>query len=184
MRSIELGTYFNLRLTMTPLALLSHGVVALLAAWGGMAVLPLSIGPALLAGILIADMFFVCELAHQLGHAVAARRTGYPMTGIHWYSFFAASRYPKDEPELPPLWHIRRALGGFWVNMLIGAVLMPFAYYFWQSGGVLAWVLAVSAVYNFFIIGLGALLPIDIPGVFTIDGGTIWHYWQKMKEQG
>jgi hypothetical protein len=43
------------------------------------------------------------------------------------------------------------------------------------------WLVAFTAVYNFFVLGLGALLPIDIPGVFTIDGGTILRYWRERR---
>ena len=38
---------------------------------------------------------------HQFGHAWAARRVGYPMTGLRYRGVLAASLYPRNEPELP-----------------------------------------------------------------------------------
>ena len=64
---------------------------------------------------------------------------------------------------------------------MIGILLAPLAFYLWRRGGVLAWVIAFTAVWNFFVLGLGALTPIDIPGVFTIDGGTILRYWRESR---
>jgi hypothetical protein len=40
-----------------------------------------------------------------------------------------------------------------------------------------------SALYNFVILGLGALFPIDIPGVFTNDGGALYNYWRASQAE-
>lgn len=45
-------------------------------------------------------------------HALAARSTGFPMTGIRYEQAFAYSEYPPDEPTLPDSVHIRRSFGG------------------------------------------------------------------------
>src|SRR4051812_22543551 len=57
-------------------------------------------------------LHWLSEFLHQLGHATAARSTGYPMVGIHFWGLLSSSRYPADEPVLPRSVHIRRALGG------------------------------------------------------------------------
>ena len=88
--------------------------------------------------------------------------------------------YPADEPPLPPSVHIRRALGGFG-SICCRNSAAPLAFYLWPRGGVLAWVIAFTSVWNFSVLGLGALVPVDVPGVFTDDGGTILHYWREMK---
>ena len=183
MRTIILGTFFGLKTTISPMGILWFflliPITGALAAW----TMSLSFGEAVVAGCLSAMVMYLGEWAHQLGHAMAARRVGYPMSGVHWAWWLSASVYPKDEPPLPPGIHIQRALGGFWINVVIGVLLAPLAWYLWPDGGLWAWVAGFSAAYNFFILGLGALTPIDIPGVFTIDGGTIWHYWRESQKE-
>jgi len=174
---IHLFTLLNLRTTTTPLGLASLAGLALLTGWLAAVTLQLPPGEAALAGLLSALSMFASEWLHQWGHARAARQTGYPMTGMHFFFGFAASQYPPDEPELPARVHLHRALGGWWVNTLIGAALAPLVFYLWPGGGVGAWVAACLAVWNFFVLGLGALVPLYKP--FETDGGTILKYWGR-----
>ncbi len=176
---------FGLKLTGTRAALLWHLglalVCALLAGW----LLRLSPGAALLAGLLSAVIFFASELLHQLGHAWAAHRVGHPMRGIRFFSLFGASLYPAGEPPLPRRVHVLRALGGFWVNVLIGLLLLPAALSAWPNGGVGAWLLAFAVFANLLALGLGALLPITIPGSDggVTDGGTLLYHWQAAQRE-
>ena len=179
MRSFTVFTLTGVKTTISPVGIVSFLVAIPLLAWLAGRFLPLALGPALLAGALSAAMMFVSEWLHQMGHALAARRVGYPMIGIQFHSPLSTSVYPADEPRLPPQTHIRRALGGFWVNLLTGLLLGLLAVYLWPRGGVAAWLAGFSAVYNFFVLGLGALTPIDIPGVLTVDGGTLLRYWRE-----
>jgi Zn-dependent protease len=175
---------FGLDLTFTRAAFYWHLGLALLSA--GLAYWLLGLDPgALTAGALSALVFFVSELLHQLGHAWAARRTGYPMTGIHFFSLFAGSVYPADEPPLPRQVHIQRSLGGFWVNVVIGLLLVPFAVAAWPAGGVGAWLLAFGVVANLFVLGLGALVPLRVPGGDggVSDGGALLRYWREAQAE-
>ena len=181
MRPLYLGSPFDLKTTISPAGIASYLLIVLPLAWLAAKLNGLTTGPALLTGALSSAVIFISDWLHQLGHARAARRVGYPMIGIHYYSLFSASIYPADEPSLPPEIHIRRALGGFWVNVLIGLVLAPAAIILWPRGGALGWLAGFSSAYNLFVNGLGALLPIDIPGVFTIDGGTLLRYWRESR---
>ena len=61
--------------------------------------------------------------------------------------------------------------------MRLGALLAPAAFWLWPRGGVLAWLAASLAVWNFFILGLGALFPMYKP--FETDGGTVLKYWKQ-----
>ena len=85
---------------------------------GAVGILLFDLSPAagLLGGLIGMLLHWAGELAHQLGHAAAARRVGYPMREIRCLFLLAASRYPRDEPPLPAEIHIRRALGGAPVN--------------------------------------------------------------------
>ena len=69
---------------------------------------------ALLGGLIVVVLHWFSEVVHQLGHAWAARRTGYPMTGIRFgtRAILATALYPPAEPPLPAKTHIRRATGG------------------------------------------------------------------------
>ncbi len=180
-RKLSLGTWLGLKVTISVFGIVSFLIAVPPIAWLAARLLPLTFSQAVLAGTLSAIAMFMFEFIHQWGHAWAAKSVGYPMIGIHWHSWFSSGLYPADEPPLPPSVHVKRALGGFWINVLIGLLLAPLAFYFWRRGGVVAWVIAFASVWNFFVLGLGALLPIDIPGVFTIDGGTILHYWREGK---
>ena len=176
---------FGLNVTFTRAAVLWHLglalVSAVLAAW----LLRLGPGAALLAGALSALIFLASELLHQLGHAWAAHRTGYPMRGIRFFSLFGASLYPVDEPPLPRHIHMRRSLGGFWVNVVIGLTLLPFAFSAWPAGGVGVWLLAFAVVANLLVLGLGALLPMPVPGGDggVTDGGALLRYWQEAQRE-
>jgi hypothetical protein len=181
---------FGLQVTFAPAAVVGFAALALLAAWLAGWQLDLSAGPALLAGVLSALVFYVSDLLHQLGHALAARRAGHPMAGIHFFHVFSGSVYPRDEPPLPPAVHVRRALGGFWVNLLVGVLCLPVALALYPRGtemlppgpSVLAWVAAFGAVTNLFILGLGALVPLKLPGGGWTDGGTLLHYWRQQQK--
>lgn len=182
-RPIALFTLFGIKISITPLGLIS--TLALIPLFGWLATrtakgVTLTVGQALAAGGLATLLYLVSDGLHQMGHARAAHATGYPMRGIRYvFAGLSFCEYPPDEPELPAAIHIRRALGGFWINLVIGALLAPYAFFAWVQGGVWGWVLAFVAGVNFFVLGLGALLPIDVPGIFTIDGGTLWRYGRK-----
>ena len=183
--------FFGLRITANGVALLSFAVLALVAAALAGWLAHLRLGPALLAGVLSSLLFFVFELLHQSGHAVAAFFTGYPMRGVHFFSVLSSSLYPEDEPDLAPRLHLRRALGGFGVNVVLGLLCWPLAAYLFPRGteilppavAVVGWLAAFSAVTNGLILGLGALVPIKLPGGGWTDGGTILHYWRELRAE-
>ena len=125
-------------------------------------------------GGLIATLFLLDgELVHHLGHAWAAQRTGYPMSGIRLWALLGTSIYPKDEPTLPAAIHRRRAWGGPIISFLSGllygviALLLRDISPFWYT------IFLFAAVVNTLVFALGALLPLG----FT-DGSTLIHYWQ------
>ena len=162
----------------------------LVAAWSGALAGAAAGGWALAAGLLSSLLFFFSEWLHQLGHALVAWLVGYPMVGIHYFSIFSSSLYP-PEPPLPPATHIRRALGGFWVNVILGLLLLPVAQYLWPRGremlpdmvSLLAWLAGFGVVTNLVVLGLGALVPLKFPGAGLTDGGTLLQHWRAARRR-
>jgi hypothetical protein len=66
----------------------------------------------LLVGLCFAVYHEIAQFVHQLGHAVVARATGYPMKGVRYEWGFTYSEYPLNEPPLSDTIHIQRSLGG------------------------------------------------------------------------
>src|SRR5258708_24423901 len=104
MRTYELGSLFGLRVTLRAQAFLGTLVLWVLLAAIARYVLRLPVGEALLGGLLAAALHWLSEIVHHLGHAIAARPTGYPMSGIRpgFPSLLAPSVYPPAQPHPPP----------------------------------------------------------------------------------
>ena len=173
--AIKLGRIAGLDLSAAPSA-----IIGFVLAWGalgavGLTLLGLSAVEAILGGLLAAILHWCGELLHQLGHAWAARRTGYPMTGIRLWWLLSSSLYPADEPPLPRAVHVRRALGGptasaLW-SLLSGLIVLALASA--SAGGLIWWLALFFFLDNLLVFTLGALLPLG----FT-DGSTLLQ-WRK-----
>lgn len=175
-KSIELGQWFGLRLNAKPNAVI--GLVILWAALAAVGLWLLRFSPvaALIFGLAVAILHFLSETIHQFGHVLAARRTGYPMSGITFWWVLGMSRYPSDEGELPARIHLYRALGGAPTSLIV-AILGGLATLLLHQNGASApvwWAALIFAADNLLVFTLGALLPLG----FT-DGSTILRYWKE-----
>jgi hypothetical protein len=170
---IPLGKVSNLRVTAQPSAaagfLLLWAVFSLL----GAKLFRLKPGAAATGGLLAAALHFVAEMWHQLGHARAAEKTGYPMEGVHLWGVLGTSVYPNGEPELPAEVHVERALGGPRASAVLtvaagisAALVRPFSR--------LAFMVAsIFALENSLIFTIGAFLPLPF---METDGTTLQRY--------
>lgn len=191
MRTITIGPVLGLQTTLMALFWPSYLALAVLAAVLARTLVRLPVGLAMVGGLLSALMFLVCEWLHQFGHSLAARQVGHPMVGISFFNLFSASQYPPDEPEPPPQIHVRRALGGFGVNVVIGLLLLPIALALWPHGreilppavSLVAWLAGFGMFVNLIILGLGALVPLKLPGGGITDGGTLLRYWLESRRK-
>lgn len=131
--------------------------------------LPLPPGEVLIGTLVGVVLYWALVTVHHLGHAWAAARTGYPMTGIEYgrLGLLARSVYPDDEPKLPPGVHIQRALGGPIASGLLAVISIVLVMLTSENRSLLNWLLIQALVYNL-ILSVGALVP--LPG---LDGGTI-----------
>ncbi len=184
MKRIELGHIAGLRLTAHPSAWLTLLVIWAVLAVIGVSVLNLPVGAAVVGGLVAAVLHYASEMVHQLGHSIAARQTGYPMSGVAFWGPLGLSVYPKDEPALPGRVHIKRALGGPLLSLvltIIGLLLYLYASGTFTLGDaephlapVIIWVSLFFFLDNLLVFTLGAFLPLG----FT-DGSTILHWWGK-----
>jgi hypothetical protein len=168
-----LGRLAGLDLAWMPSTL--WGMAAIWIGLGAIAyfLLGFNLWEALLGGLSGVVIHWCSEFWHQYGHVLAARRTGYPMTGLRFWGIFSTSLWPPDEPPLPGRIHIQRALGGPIASILLGvlALLAPAVI----GPNRLGWWLAVFAAFdNLLVLGLGAFAPLG----FT-DGSTILYWWRR-----
>ena len=171
--AIPLGRLASLELSARPSALLSSLLLwTLLTVLGWFLFEELT--AAILFGLLSTLLHWLSEFIHHLGHARAAHRTGYPMTGVRAWFIFGQSLFPPDEPPLPGRVHIRRALGGPLASILLGAIAGASALLVSPTASFAWWILVVIMLDNWLINGCGALLPLG----FT-DGSTLLAWWGK-----
>ncbi|HYO87724.1 MAG TPA: hypothetical protein VER79_03700 [Candidatus Limnocylindrales bacterium] len=137
-------------------------------------VLALPLAEALLFALPGVVLHWTLEFLHHIGHAIAARHTGYPMQGIRFgmMGIVAMSVYPQDEPALPARIHIRRALGGPIISASIGLVLLALVVVAGDSASLTAYLLRLG-LFLCFMMSAGALMPVP-----NLDGGTIL-YWAR-----
>jgi len=173
-KTIQLGTLAGLELAARPSALAGYLFLGLglgmLGAFGP----GLPAAQAVVFGAACALLHFGGELWHNLGHAAAARRAGYPMLGVTFWGLLATSHYPANEGQPPAGVHIQRALGGplgsAALTVLAGLLLLAVK----DStalAAALGWFFFLD---NLLVFCLGAFLPLG----FT-DGSTILYWLNK-----
>ena len=170
MKEVRFGRIGGLEFSAAPSAFLGSFVLWL--ALSGIALLKFSAVQALIGALVALALHWISETLHQLGHARAAEQTGHPMIGVRYWGVLSASLYPADEPTLPAADHIRRALGGPAVSMLVtllGALVLIVI----GSGADarLWWLALFFFLDNLLVFTLGSFLPLG----FT-DGSTLLHW--------
>lgn len=176
MKSIHLGKFFGLQITAIPLIFVGITFIWLGLTLLGYFAFDIPLGESILLGFLGMLLHYISELIHCLGHAIAARSTGYPMTEIRFglLGIFAQTLYPKDELELPSVTHIRRALGGPIANLIVSLILfviLPI----WRGNWY--WLGLFIFLDNLFIYTLQVFLPVGFN-----DGSTILRALLKRKK--
>lgn len=171
-KTIRFGTLFGLKIMARPTAVYGFLFLWLIFSLVGRLWLDLGVGTAVLTAILATLLHFLGEFWHQLGHAWAARRTGWPMSGVMFLWVLAASLYPQDEPELPARTHIRRALGGPTASLLMAVLMGLVVWGLRPYDAPIDYLALFFFLDNLLVFTLGAFLPLG----FT-DGDTLRHYW-------
>lgn len=168
MSNIKLGQVAGLRLIAKPSAVISFILLWIILSVVAIALFETPIGEAIVGGLVAAVLHYGGEIVHNLGHARAARQTGYPMMGVLLVGVLGVSLYPSDEPELPADVHIRRALGGPTASLLLTIIAAVIALLLRPGGGTPWLVAAFFSLENLLLFTLGAFIPLG----FT-DGSTL-----------
>lgn len=172
---INLTKLANLNLTMMPSTIISVILLWIALSAVGIWLLALPITEAIIGALAAVALHEISGFVHQLGHAWAARRTGYPMVGVRLWGLLGTSVYPPDEPALPGSVHIRRALGGPQISLLLslvaGAILLALN---GSWGQTLGWVALFFFLDNLLVFTLGALTPLGFN-----DGSTLLEWRNK-----
>jgi hypothetical protein len=172
----KLGKIAGISVSARPSAI--TGSILLLVVFVGVSigVLQMTVIKAIFGSLCAVVLHWISAFVHQLGHAWAARRTGYPMIGIRFGSLglLSVSLYPPDESDLPASIHIRRALGGPTGSLIASLVAALLTLLLGNSGGLPWWLAVFFFLDNFVVFTLGPFLPLG----FT-DGSTLLHWWGK-----
>jgi hypothetical protein len=164
-RGHSLGRIAGLNISFAPSALLGSLGIAVLV-YALLRLKGRSSAASAAVALLAVPAHWLSSFAHHVGHAFAARQTGYPMCGIHFRGVLGVSLYPRDEPPLPAKIHIRRALGGPPASILIALAALALRLVLPLPGPVRD--LALLVALDNLIEGPGAFFPLP----FT-DGGTL-----------
>lgn len=170
-----LGSLGGLRLSLMPSAVAGSLALWALLSAAGFWMLGLPAGAALVGGFAALLLHWISDIVHHSGHAWAARRTGYPMTGIRLWGVLGSSVYPADEPQLPAAVHIRRALGGPIASLLLTGLAGLIAMALRPAGGAVWWVALFFFLENLFVFTLQVFIPLSFN-----DGGTLL-YWLRRR---
>ena len=173
-KEIRLGRCYGLIWTIRPSAF--GGIAAAWAILGSAAAALLKTpwGAAAVLGLAAALLHWLSEAWHQVGHASAARRTGYPMTGVRFWGMLSTSLYPADEGPLPAQVHVRRALGGPAASLLLTLVAGCTVLALREAPGNLRELALFCFVENLLVFTLQALVPLGFN-----DGTTLWHWLRE-----
>jgi hypothetical protein len=164
------GFSFSVR----PSAILGTILLWGILSWVALQLLSLPLGEALLLGLLATTAHWILDVIHQLGHAWAASRTGYAMIGIRFWWVLSTCLYPSNEPELPKRLHVRRALGGPALSVVVLILAAVWIWLIWPPQRMVEWLIAFILVDDLLTFTLGVFLPLG----FT-DGSTLLRLWRN-----
>jgi hypothetical protein len=170
----RLGTIAGVKITARPSAILASIALWAIATEVATTFFGASLAAGIVQGLIVTLLHWLSDLLHQLGHAIAARSTGYPMSGLRLWFLLSSGLYPLDEPELPARTHVRRALGGPIMSLIVTVIAGAIAWLMGRAGSPYTWIAVFTFLDNLLIFTIGAFAPFS----FT-DGGTLLRLWRE-----
>lgn len=177
MTEIKLGRVAGLPVSATVSAVVVWIVLWIVLAFVDADIVGRSLIAAILGGLVGVVLHALSLLGHDLGHAFAAQRVGYPMERIRYWGPLSSTLYPEDEPSLPADIHIRRALGGPIGSLILSVVAVIIAEAVRPLGATATWLGVFLVFDNFVVLTLGALTPLGFN-----DGSTLLYWWGRRGE--
>jgi hypothetical protein len=171
--SYRLGTIYGVKMTVRPSAIIASIALWAVATEVATVYFHASLAAGVIQGLIVTLIHWLSDLLHQLGHAIAARSTGYPMSGLRLWLLVSSGLYPLDEPELPGRIHVRRALGGPITSLIVTAIAGAIAWLMGNADSPHTWIAVFAFLDNLLVFTLGAFLPLG----FT-DGSTLLRLWR------
>ena len=169
-RSFKLVTIAGIRIMIHPSWFVILGLmVASLSSFGDAGTRELSVGQRWIVAVVVALLFFVSVLAHELAHAMVGRRRGLSVNTITLFIFGGAAALEEDSPTAMTEGVV--AAAGPITSAVLGLVFLGTALVFDTIPGVWADVVFWASYW----LGLSNLLLCGfnlIPG-FPMDGGRI-----------
>jgi hypothetical protein len=172
--SYRLGTIYGVKIIARPSAIIASIALWAVATEVATAFFHASLAAGIVQGLVVTLIHWLSDLLHQFGHAIAARSTGYPMSGLRLWFLVSSGLYPLDEPELPARTHVLRALGGPIMSLIVTVITGVIALLMRNAGSPYTWIAVFAFLDNFLIFTLGAFLPLG----FT-DGSTLLRLWRE-----
>jgi Zn-dependent protease len=121
--TLRRGPILGVRLVIGPLGLAAYGLLALgISAIGVPGSPPLSLGVGWLLGFSGALALFVSYVAHELTHAIVARRLGLPVEELELFMVGDRNRRAQESPSGRVEGLI--AISGIALNLIVGALLV------------------------------------------------------------
>jgi hypothetical protein len=170
----RLGTIGGVKITARPSAIIASIALWAIATEVATTFFGASLASGIIQGLIVILLHWLLDLLHQAGHAIAARSTGYPMSGLRLWFLLSSGLYPLDEPELPARIHVRRALGGPIMSLIVTVFAGGIAWLMGSAGSLYTWIAVFAFLDNLLIFTLGAFLPLG----FT-DGSTLLRLWRQ-----
>jgi putative peptide zinc metalloprotease protein len=174
-KEIKIGKLGVLTLIFLPSAIIGSVILWVVLNTLAAGLFHLTVPKALLGALAAVLIHWVSVIVHQIGHAIAAHRMGYPMTGIRLWGVLSSSIYPPDEPPLLARIHITRALGGPLMSLILTIISAGLVVAYPGTQGTLWLLLMFLFLDNLLTFTLGSFLPLG----FT-DGSTLL-YWLKAR---
>lgn len=176
--SLRLGHLFGVRIGVNWSVLVIFTLILLLLAAGRFPVVAPDRSPAVygVAGLAAALVFFASLLAHELSHALVARRNGVTVEGITLWMFGGVARLQGEAPT--PAAELRIAGVGPLVSLVLAAV---FGAAGWLASGLAGEGLTLEVLRWLAIINL-ALAVFNLAPASPLDGGRILRallWWRR-----
>lgn len=167
---VRLGPILGVRLVIGRFGLAAYGLLALgINAVGVPGAPPLSVGFAWLLGFSAAFTLMLAYAAHELTHAVVARRLGLPIDEVDLFTF--AERTRRDQEPTSGRAEALIALSGVALSLVIGALLIG-AWFSLSAGGDEA-ALFVRGLVWWSAVGNLAIGAINSAPAYPYDGGRL-----------